>query len=168
MRAYGSKYCRKFLVLFLFFSLRNAHDSICLILSLLTPIDSPISCNVFILPSSIPNLHLMTCFSLGLRLSSTFSRSCFMNCFNSSSSAVSASGSDIISWGERHMNPSENKKYVMQFLSKKYAKICKATKFWTKGAGLRVKGRKNRTDRRFKILVDANLLIQRSRSFWSQ
>ena len=36
--SYETKYCCKCLVLFLFFSFRNAHDSICLILSLLTPI----------------------------------------------------------------------------------------------------------------------------------
>lgn len=106
MTTYESKYCCKCFVLFLFFSLRNAHDSICLILSLLTPIDSPISCSVFILPSSIPNLKLMTCFSLGLRVFSTFFRSCFMNCFINRSSDVSASGFAITSCKRSHTNRS--------------------------------------------------------------
>ena len=95
--SYDTAYCCKCLVLFLFFSFRKAPDSICLILSLLTPISSPISCNVFILPSSIPNLHLMTCFSLGFRLSNTLSKSCFMNCLISTSSDVPASGCAITS-----------------------------------------------------------------------
>ena len=106
--AYESKYCCKCFVLFLFFNFRKAHDSICRILSLLTPIDSPISCKVFILLSSIPNLHLITCLSLGLRLSNTFSRSFFMNCLSIISSAVSASGSAIISWTKLTVS-SENK-----------------------------------------------------------
>lgn len=95
---YGTKYCWKCLVLFLFLSFLKALDSICLILSLLTPIISPISCRVFVLPSSIPNLHLTTCLSLELRLSSASCRSFFMNCLRSCSSADSASGSEIISW----------------------------------------------------------------------
>ena len=96
--AYETKYCCRCLVLLLFLSFLNAHDSICLILSLLTPISSPISCSVFVLPSSSPYLHLMTCFSLGFRLFNTFSRSSLMNCLISSSSDVSALGSAITSW----------------------------------------------------------------------
>ena len=60
-----TKYCCKWLFLFLFLSFLKAEDSVCLILSRLTPIVSPISRNVFILPSSIPNLQSITCFSLG-------------------------------------------------------------------------------------------------------
>lgn len=93
----ATKYCCKWLLLFLFFSFLNADDSICLTLSRLTPIISPISCNVFILPSSIPNLHRITCFSLVPNESKTFSKSCLMNCFIRISSDVSASGSDITS-----------------------------------------------------------------------
>lgn len=96
--AYEIKYCCRCFVLVLLFSFRKAHISICRTLSRLTPMDSPISCKVFILPSSIPNLHLITCLSLGLKLSNTLSRSSFINCFLKISSDVSASGSAINSW----------------------------------------------------------------------
>lgn len=107
-RNYGITYCCNCLVLFLFFNLRNALDSICLILSLLTPISSPISCNVFILPSSRPNLHVMTCFSLGFKLFRTLVKSCLINCLMSNSSAVSASGSAITSWRKKKKKKNEN------------------------------------------------------------
>ena len=98
MKPYEITYCCKCLVLFLLFNFLKALDSICRILSLLTPINSPISCSVFVIPSSSPNLHLTTCFSLGFRVSSTLFRSCFINCFMRISSDVSALGSAITSW----------------------------------------------------------------------
>lgn len=100
-KLYQYIYCCKFLVLFLFLSFLKAQDSICRTLSLLTPISSPISCSVLILPSSKPNLHLTTCFSLGFKLSSNLFRSCFMSCFASISSVVNASGSAITSCNKR-------------------------------------------------------------------
>jgi len=155
---YETKYCLNCLVLFLFFSFRNALSSICRILSLLTPINSPISCNVFILPSSIPNLHLMTWFSLGLRLSRTLSRSFFINSFISRSSAVSASGSAVTSWGIWCTKFSANQaSWKMQRWLQKFKQKLQGQEYI----------RENITDRKFKIHVKPHLLVKRSWCFWS-
>ena len=116
----ATKYCCKWLFLFLFLSFLKAEDSICLTLSRLTPIVSPISCNVFILPSSIPNLQRITCFSLVPNESRTLSKSSLMNCFISISSEVSASGSDITSCIHNTHNVifNQNKKKTMMCLPK--------------------------------------------------
>lgn len=97
-RTYEIMYCCRFLVLLLLLSFLNAQDSIWRTLSRLTPINSPISCSVFILPFSSPNLSLITCFSLGFKVSSTLCSSSFMKCLMRMSSDVSASGSAITSY----------------------------------------------------------------------